>query len=149
MSAASPDRNGHCFTCKNSTKQLFICIQCDDFAFCNDCWSQWPLHVAGAIGWDGWSHEKSNPQVVQTLREILEPTRTSSKHDSEFRTDHDTTWFSVGRDNANQLVPQDHGRFATLVGKGPTYELSSRYPQLVTFIGETGEAYLYPPAQNS
>lgn len=147
MSAPARNCQGSaCFSCKTSSKQLFTCIQCNNFAFCNDCWSRWQLHMPGMVGWDGRPHEKSNPQVVQRLREILEPTRTPSEHDSEFRTDYDTTWFGVGRDNANQPVFQDHGRFATLMSENPMYELGSRYPQLVTFIGQTGEG---PPIRRS
>ncbi|KAF6818372.1 hypothetical protein CMUS01_11936 [Colletotrichum musicola] len=126
-----------CYTCHISSKQLFVCIQCNNFALCDDCWSQWPLHLEGTVGWGGRPHEKSESQVVQTLREILDPTRTSSERESEFGMDYDTTWFGVGRDDDNQGVFQDYGRFATLMGENPMQELGSRYPQLIAGAGKS------------
>jgi len=129
-----------CQTCKSTDKQTFSCIQCNNLSFCNDCWSAWVLHVDGAVGWDGRPHEKSNAHVVQRLRQILEPTRTEIDHDNELQNDDETTWFGVGRDASNQPVFQDFGRFATLLSEGQTHDTgSSRYPQLVSFIGQTGK----------
>lgn len=146
--SATPFQDNHqedeCYTCHISGKQLFICTQCNYHVFCDDCWSQWLLHHADKVGWDSRPHEKSDPRVVQTLREILGPTRTPSEHEREFRKDYDTTWFGVGRNHANQVVFQDFGRFATLMGETPMHELGSRYPQLATFIGQTGKTQQLP-----
>jgi hypothetical protein len=128
----------HCHTCKATDKITYSCIQCNNLSFCNECWSLWILHVDGAVGWDGRPHEKSNAEVVQRLRQILEPTRTENDHEHELQNDDDTTWFGVGRDSNNQSVFQDYGRFATLMSESQTPELGSRYPQLVSFIGQTG-----------
>lgn len=64
--------------------------------------------------------------------------RTENDHDNELLNDDDTTWFGVGRDATNQAIFQDYGRFATLMNESQTAELSTRYPQLVCFIGQTG-----------
>ncbi|KAI9690171.1 MAG: hypothetical protein M1822_009132 [Bathelium mastoideum] len=51
--------------------------------------------------------------------------------------DEDTTWFGVAKDTANVPVLQDYGRYATLMANSATGE-RVRYPQLVSFIGQTG-----------
>jgi len=127
-----------CQTCKATDKTTFSCIQCNNLSFCDECWSKWILHADGAVGWDSRPHEKSNPQVVQRLRQILEPSRTEGEHENELLGDEDTTWFGVGRDSTNQPVFQDHGRFATLMSESQTRDVGQRWPQLVSFIGQTG-----------
>jgi hypothetical protein len=128
-----------CQTCKSTDKITFSCIQCNNLSFCDECWSKWILHADGAVGWDSRPHEKSNPQVVQRLRQILEPSRTETDHETELITDEDTTWFGVGRDASNQPIFQDHGRFATLMSESQTPDVGERWPQLVSFIGQTGK----------
>ncbi|KAI3316635.1 FabD/lysophospholipase-like protein [Xylariaceae sp. AK1471] len=127
-----------CHTCKCDNKQTYSCIQCNNLSFCSDCWSRWVLHQPGAVGYDGRPHEKANAQVVQRLRQILDPTRNENDHENELQLDDDTTWFGVGRDSSNQAIFQDYGRFATLMSESQTPELGNRYPQLVSFIGQTG-----------
>lgn len=128
-----------CHECRSTSKRTFSCIQCNNLAFCDDCWSGWILHWPGAVGYDGRPHEKSDANVVRILRQILEPTRSESDVDNEHQADEDTTWFGVGRDASNQPVLQDYGRFATLLSEGQTQEASERYPLLISFIGQTGK----------
>lgn len=127
-----------CQTCGATGKKLFSCIQCNNYSFCDDCWSTWVLHAPGAVGWDGRPHEKSNAAVVQRLRQILEPSRTDIEHESELQSDDDTTWFGIGRDALGQPIFEDHGRFASLMSESQTPDLDTRHPQLVSFIGQTG-----------
>ncbi|KAI1446662.1 FabD/lysophospholipase-like protein [Annulohypoxylon stygium] len=132
------NQSAACFTCKSANKKLYSCIQCNNFSFCNDCWSKWPLHVPGSVGFDGRPHEKAIAKVVETLRSILEPSRNDHQHDEDLLNDDDTTWFGVGRGSADQPVFQDHGRFANLMSESQTEDVGSRYPRLVSFIGQTG-----------
>ncbi|KAI1161870.1 FabD/lysophospholipase-like protein [Nemania serpens] len=92
-----------------------------------------------AVGYDDRPHEKANAQVVQRLRQILDPKRNEHDHDKELQNDDDTTWFGVARDSSNQAIFQDHGRFTTLMTESHMPELGNRYPQLVSFIGQTGK----------
>ncbi|KAK4225116.1 hypothetical protein QBC38DRAFT_270522 [Podospora fimiseda] len=126
-----------CQTCK-ATGILFSCIQCNNFSFCDECWPKWVLHLPGSVGWDSRPHEKSNAAVVQRLRQILEPSRTDIEHESELQNDDDTTWFGIGRDGLGQSVFEDHGRFASLMSESYNREMDTRYPQLVSYIGQTG-----------
>ncbi|KAI1745919.1 hypothetical protein F4680DRAFT_442191 [Xylaria scruposa] len=126
-----------CHVC-TATKKTFTCIQCNNLAFCDDCWSKWVLHYPGTVGWNGKPHERADPLVVNRLRQILEPTRTEEEHEAELLEDQDTTWFGYGRDAPN--VPQlyDYGRFSAILAETLTEETGERYPQLASFIGETG-----------
>ncbi|KAJ4391044.1 hypothetical protein N0V93_004658 [Gnomoniopsis smithogilvyi] len=127
-----------CSQCQSESKTVYSCIQCNNLAFCNDCWSKWVLHQDGAVGYDGRPHEQSDPTVVRVLRQILEPVRSDADIDLEHQVDEDTTWFGVSRDSSNQPMLHDYGRFATLVSESQTQEPGNRYPQLVSFIGQTG-----------
>ena len=76
--------------------------------------------------------------MVHRLRQILEPSRTEAEHEAELQEDEDTTWFGFGRDATGQPVLHDYGRFAAIMGETFTEDAGERYPQLVSFIGETG-----------
>ncbi|KAI0392820.1 hypothetical protein F5Y17DRAFT_337492 [Xylariaceae sp. FL0594] len=127
-----------CQTCATVSESTFTCIQCNNLAFCDACWSKWILHLPGAVGWNGKPHEKANPLVVHRLRQILEPTRTEEEHEAELLEDRDTTWFGFGRDASNHPQLYDYGRFAAIMAETQTEEAGERYPQLASFIGETG-----------
>ncbi|KAI1798690.1 FabD/lysophospholipase-like protein [Daldinia bambusicola] len=127
-----------CQTCGTNAEKTFTCIQCNNFAFCDACWPKWFLHTPGAVGWNGKPHEKADPLVVHRLRQILEPTRTEAEHESELLEDRDTTWFGFGRDAFGHPLFHDYGRFAAIMSETATDETVERYPQLTTFIGETG-----------
>ncbi|KAI0886923.1 FabD/lysophospholipase-like protein [Annulohypoxylon maeteangense] len=127
-----------CQTCGTNAEKTFTCIQCNNLAFCDSCWAKWVLHTPGAVGWNGKPHEKADPLVLHRLRQILEPTRTEAEHESELLEDRDTTWFGFGRDASGHPLFRDFGRFAAIMSETATDETAERYPQLATFIGETG-----------
>ncbi|KAI1385436.1 FabD/lysophospholipase-like protein [Hypoxylon trugodes] len=127
-----------CQTCGTNAEKTFTCIQCNNLSFCDACWPKWVLHTPGAVGWNGKPHEKADPLVVHRLRQILEPTRTEAEHESELLEDRDTTWFGFGRDASGHPLFHDFGRFAAIMSETVTDENAERYPQLATFIGETG-----------
>ncbi|KAI1640601.1 hypothetical protein F4809DRAFT_397901 [Biscogniauxia mediterranea] len=127
-----------CQTCGTTVERTFTCIQCNNLAFCEVCWPKWVLHVAGAVGWNGKPHEQADPVVVHRLRQILEPSRTEAEHEFELLEDQDTTWFGFGRDASGHPLLHDYGRFAAIMAETTTDEHGERYPQLASFIGETG-----------
>lgn len=100
------------------------------------------LHVDGATGWGGRPHEKSDPHVITRLRDILEPVTSNADHEKSLELDDDTTWFGVVRNQSQQQVFQDYGRFAALISESQSEEAEDRFPQLVSFIGQTGETFL-------
>lgn len=52
--------------------------------------------------------------------------------------DKDTIWFGVARDETQQPIFQDYGRYATIIADSTTGDHKLRYPQLVLFVGQTG-----------
>lgn len=87
---------------------------------------------------NGKPHEKADPLVVDRLRQILEPTRTEEEHEAELLEDQDTTWFGYGRDASSHPQLNDYGLFAAIMAETHTEDAGERYPQLASFIGETG-----------
>ncbi|KAI1325062.1 FabD/lysophospholipase-like protein [Xylariaceae sp. FL0255] len=117
--------------------QVSKCVQCNDLCFCEVCWDKWVLHAPGATGWGGKPHEKVDPTLLKRLREVLEPSRTEAEHEEELEQDRDTTWFGFDRDSSGQPSLVDHGRYATMMAESLCGRTTDRYPQFVSFIGET------------
>lgn len=129
-----------CQTCGTVSEKRYACVQCNNLWFCDGCWPKWILHVPGAVGWGGMPHEKADPEVVLRLRQVFEPIRSEADHEQELLDDEETAWFGYGRDPAGHPVFHDYGRYAAVMGESHAREVAmERYPQLVTFIGETGQ----------
>jgi predicted RNA-binding Zn-ribbon protein involved in translation (DUF1610 family) len=128
-----------CEVCQRSGLKTYTCIQCNNDLFCNDCWARERAHRPGAVGFDGKPHEKTDREVVERLRQILEPKRTTEEQEELHRNDEDTTWFGIARDSSGLPVFQDYERYATIMEQSRSAEGTVRYPQLVSFIGQTGK----------
>ncbi|KND92352.1 hypothetical protein TOPH_03146 [Tolypocladium ophioglossoides CBS 100239] len=129
-----------CSQCKG-VRKTFICIQCNNFAFCDECWPKWVLHGDGATGYNGKPHEKSDPKVMERLRRTLDPSVSEAEKDRQLEVDDETTWFGVVRDAAQRESLHDHGRFTMLMSESSDsgQQTGQQYPQLVSFIGQTGK----------
>jgi len=120
----------------HETTRVYLCVQCDG-AFCNDCWGRQFPHKPGKIGADGLPHEKTDLEVVERLRETLDNhDRSPEEQEKLHKNDEDTTWFGIARDEANMPIFQDYGRYAAILAE--SVKRRNRYPQLVSFIGQTG-----------
>jgi hypothetical protein len=118
--------------------RVYQCVQCDG-AFCNECWDKQFPHRPGKVGADGLPHEKTDMEVVERLRETLDTQdRTPEEQQKLHKEDEDTTWFGIARDDANMPIFQDYGRFAAILAEPQIIRRKNRYPQLVSFIGQTG-----------
>lgn len=70
---------------------------------------------------------------------ILEPERTTEEQQELHKSDEDTTWFGIARDATSGLpIFQDYEKYATIMEQSRTVEGAVRYPQLVSFIEQTG-----------
>lgn len=123
-----------CEICQHTQRGSSFCIPCDAH-LCDDCWSQQIGHRArqGKPG-----HEKADYRVVTKLKEILEPTTVSETLQSLHKADDDTTWFGVTTDKQNNPVFQDYGRYTTIMAGSLSKGVGERFPQLISFIGQTG-----------
>jgi hypothetical protein len=107
-----------CDVCQRNVR-TWTCIQCNNDSFCDDCWGK-------------------DRKVVERLRMILDPKRTAEEKIKEHQNDEDTTWFGIARDSANLPIFRDYERYATIMAQSRTSQINVRYPQLVSFIGQTG-----------
>ncbi|KAL8929810.1 MAG: hypothetical protein Q9208_000954 [Pyrenodesmia sp. 3 TL-2023] len=106
--------------------------------FCEICWDKQPAHKPRKRGADGYGHERIDKLVVERYRSILEPSSNAEEQEALHRDDEDTTWFGIGRDNADDPVFEDYGRFAALMQDSLSRPGAIRHPRLVSFIGQTG-----------
>lgn len=126
--------------CDGNGQPTYFCVHCDS-NFCDGCWRAQVQHRPGKRGPDGLPHEKTDLRVVSRLRNILEPSLDPHAQRALHRVDEDTTWFGIGRNGSNDPVFQDYGRYATIMADSLPSERLSRYPQLVSFIGQTGDSF--------
>jgi hypothetical protein len=132
-----PDIVKVCDICELPTPPIWNCSYCDT-DFCDSCWGKQGPHRPGKKGPDGLPHEKANPDVVRRLKDILTPPTSHSEQQLLHIADEDTTWFGLTKDKDNQSMFEDYGRYSTIMADSNNGEHRSRYPQLVSFIGQTG-----------
>jgi energy-coupling factor transporter ATP-binding protein EcfA2 len=135
-SQAPPLPNLPCEVCEKANVHTYYCVNCDG-SFCDECWDQERPHRLGKRGPDGLPHEKADSRVVNRLKETFTPPSDPKVQEKMHMDDEDTTWFGIARDAMNMPILQDYGRYATLMAGTATGECF-RYPQLVSFIGQTG-----------
>lgn len=128
--------------CDGNGQPTYFCVHCDS-NFCDGCWGAIMQHRPGKRGPDGLPHEKTDLRVVSRLRDILEPSSDPQAQRALHRDDEDTTWFGIDRNGSNDPVFQEYGRYAAIMADSLPSESErfTRYPQLVSFIGQTGESF--------
>ncbi|KAF1965274.1 hypothetical protein BU23DRAFT_574994 [Bimuria novae-zelandiae CBS 107.79] len=126
-----------CEYCEEWKDRIWNCSYCGA-NFCDACWGIQLQHKAGRTGPDGLPHEKGDPTIVKRLKNILTPPTNFNEQQQLHEDDEDTTWFGIARDDYNQPIFQDYGRYATIMADSTTGTHKLRYPQLVSFIGQTG-----------
>ncbi|EON62430.1 hypothetical protein W97_01652 [Coniosporium apollinis CBS 100218] len=129
----STDRQ--CESCEEVTVTHY-CVSCDSH-YCDPCWKRQGPHRPGKVGQDGLPHEKTDLNVVEALRDILSPPSSVAEQDELHREDLDTTWFGVVHED-NVPVFQNYDRYASVMADSLCSDTDVRYPQLVSFIGQTG-----------
>ncbi|KAI0544412.1 hypothetical protein F4679DRAFT_576867 [Xylaria curta] len=118
--------------------ETFACDRCNDLPFCDACWGKWVLHLPNAVGRSDNPHEKVDSGLLERLRHVLEPIRTEAEHQFELERDRESTWFGFDRDSSGHPAFVDHGRLAAIMTESLAGKVVERFPQLVSFIGETG-----------
>lgn len=131
--------------CGTPDLALSFCASCDSF-YCSACWILQGPHRPGKVGLDGFPHEKTDQEVVRNLKAILEPPSSPETLRKLHQRDAATTWFGVVRSESQHPVSgkplaefKDFGRYATLMAESAPPNGAARYPQLVSFIGQTSK----------
>jgi predicted acylesterase/phospholipase RssA/energy-coupling factor transporter ATP-binding protein EcfA2 len=114
------------------------CSPCG-LTFCDQCWDKQRAHKkVRAQNQGGIPHEKTNPAVAKTIETTLEPILSDEEQEKLHVQDQDTFWFGAGKDEQDDMVFQDHGRYANLMAEQSSRKRKLRYPALVSFVGQTG-----------
>jgi energy-coupling factor transporter ATP-binding protein EcfA2 len=123
-----------CEGCSRHGIQTWHCALCDT-DLCDECWPGERAHRPGKTGPDGLPHEKADLGIVLRLSDILTPPKDARE---QHLYDQDSAWFGVERDESDAPVFCDYGQYASIIGNSSTGEFKTRYPRLVSFIGQTG-----------
>ena len=125
-----------CCACERHVK-TWTCVQCNNEAFCDECWGKERPHKPGAVGIDGRPHEKVDVEVVARLTRIFGDSRSPEEQEALHVSDIDTTWFGVMK-GANQPVLHYSHRLLDIMRESQTGQYPERFPHLVSFVGQTG-----------
>lgn len=126
-------------SCPDNSRLTFYCVNCD-CSYCDTCWDKQRPHKPNKRGSDGHAHEKIDRLVVERYRNIFEPSASIDEQDAMYKDDEDTTWFGISRNRAGDSIFEDYERYATLMTESLSSTPGIRYPQLVSFIGQTGKS---------
>lgn len=125
----------------------FFCNVCN-MILCNGCWNSQLPHRQGTRTSDNVPHEKTNYEVAQKIQAVLDPSITNEQRKLLHQADENTTWFGVAKDELDELIFQDCGKYASLMADCSSGRKSRQYPGLVSFVGQTGESSdLFIPAK--
>ncbi|KAF4630883.1 hypothetical protein G7Y89_g7253 [Cudoniella acicularis] len=137
LTPPSSDSGEACENCDKTQFTKFFCADCG-LGYCEDCWSNTKVHAPGRTNSNGVPHEKLNREVADLLRHIFTPPSDPAEQRKLHETDADTIWFGVVRNVTDLPVLQDYGRYAKIMQESSTGEYAERWPQLVSFVGQTG-----------
>lgn len=127
-----------CAVCTQPVHSSAFCSSCGA-NFCDKCWGTQIAHQSGRAG--DSPHEKSDPHITLRLQKILTPATDPAKQKQLHLNDSDTTWLRYFKSSFLQ-EPEllEHARYKKLMQDSFTSEWKERWPQLVSFIGQTGKA---------
>jgi hypothetical protein len=127
------------YDCKSGDEAIrWLCLNCDS-TYCDVCWERQGPHRPGKVGFDRLPHEKTNKQIYDRLKVIFEPPEDAEELSQLHIEDEDTTWFGVEKDSSGKPIFHDYGRYPGLMAETKQPNAGVRYPQLISFVGQTGE----------
>lgn len=127
-----------CVACQRTNKKVWTCVQCGHYTFCDDYWDKERPHGPGARGFDNRPHAKVDPAVVERLERIFGEGRTKEEQAELFDTDAETMWFGVNKSSDESFLDYSD-RLIDIMLESDGFSTSDRYPQLISFVGKTGE----------
>lgn len=145
MSFSTPSLSKPCCECQRPIR-TWNCVQCNNEAFCDECWSKERPHRPGAVGIDGRPHEKVDVEVVARLTRIFGNKRTPEEQEALHVSDINTTWFGLtkGANHMQGPVLYYSGRMQDIMAESHTGQFTERFPHLVSFVGQTGRCFSPP-----
>lgn len=126
-----------CADCERFGDGLSFCNVCA-IILCNACWDKVLPHRLRRRAPDDVPHEKTNYHIAEKIQAVLEPRITAEERQELHRKDENTTWFGVAKNEMEDIVFQDCGRYASLMASCSSRRRDPQYPGLVSFVGQTG-----------
>lgn len=123
-----------CDKCEEEGEDRSYCNVCGE-NYCDQCWATKKKHQGVHVNPQGHPHEKTHHVAARKIQRCLMPN--SSHQDEEHVKDEFTKWFGVMRDQMDDMLFEDFGRFASILAEGSFGSKDPRYPGLVSFVGET------------
>lgn len=135
--------------CQKDGFSVSYCNVCNE-SFCGGCWNSQITHQKNRLAPGAVPHEKTDHNIAKTIQTVLEVKTTDEEQAVLHQNDQDTTWFGITRHDGELPIFQDYGRYATLMTNTSRSERSrdfmgvmdgrdTRYPSLVSFVGQTGK----------
>ena len=84
-------------------------------------------------------HERSDPVITKRLQNILTPATNPDTQKQLHLENSETTWLRYVRKPLQEPELQEDARYKKLMQDSFTSEWTERWPQLVSFIGQTGK----------
>lgn len=136
--AVSVSAAKRCDACNRFRPDCSLCNVCG-ITFCNKCWITQLSHRLGTRGPDDVPHEKTSHDIAEKIQAVLEPKITDEQRRTLHRRDENTTWFGVARNEMDDIIFQDCGRYAALMASCSSSRKDHQHPTLVSFVGQTGK----------
>jgi hypothetical protein len=92
------------------------------------------------LGPSGLAHEKSDTSIAQRLENAFTAPKDTKQAQRLHVNDSDTIWLSFTGEHTDLPSIQDHDRFTALIQDSFSGRWNERWPQIVSFIGQTGKA---------
>ncbi|KAI1101208.1 hypothetical protein F4804DRAFT_17888 [Jackrogersella minutella] len=126
-----------CETCGEPGKLAKFCEGCNDY-YCDECWPRRRAHKGNIVGPTGIPHNQLDPKIVKKVNEwMAEPEDEYDEH-KQHELDEDSVWFGLSKDKQGDPMLAEYKRFTTLMIETSEGAPSTRYPGLVSFVGQTG-----------
>lgn len=122
--------------CTTRDDPVYFCVDCS-VRFCNTCWDLVLQHQPGRTARDGIEHERTDFHAVKRLQDIMNPPSSHQTLVQMHNSDEETTWFGITRDANGRPFLEDWETFSSLMDGSPRDTYMHKYPQLVSFVGQT------------
>ncbi|KAL2820557.1 hypothetical protein BDW59DRAFT_174473 [Aspergillus cavernicola] len=131
-----PEERCYCGFLPANNEHCYFCYPCGH-VFCDRCWARSPPHVRQRVQ-RGIPHEKTDPRLAKIIEQTLEIELDEKAQALMHLNDENSSWFGTLRDDDDDMVFHDHGRYADLMAEMSARKRQLRYPGLVSFVGQTG-----------
>ena len=126
-----------CEVCETQ-EDVWLCTGCNDY-FCENHWNKRRAHRENELGPGGIPHEKVDQRIAQLVKLCMAEPSNGSEQEKQHQDDIDTTWFGLDRDASGEPILAEYRRYAAIMLEHSQEPGQTRYPALVSFIGQTGQ----------